>query len=180
MNLSFVTKSNSLFSSPWRPKQWCCSYIKEGKCKYQQLSELTCCDDHESLWLYLRPNRIPRGFSCIVAAVIYHPQKANDISIRNFLFQSLALVESKYLNYGFLTAGDFNPLDINHLLRHFHLRQNVTASPRKDATLDLVLTNVHEFYTSPLAFPPFGLSDHSTVEASPTSEKDNPTPVPRE
>ena len=27
----------------------------------------------------------------------------------------------------------------------------------KDATLDLVLTNMHEFYISSLAFPPFGL-----------------------
>ena len=80
----------------------------------------------------------------------------------------------------FLIAGDFNRLDVNRLLRHFHLKQNDTALPSKDATLDLVLTNVHEFYTSPLAFPPFGLSDHSTVVASPTSEKDNPTPVPRE
>lgn len=34
-----------------------CAYIKEGKCDYQQLSELTCCDDHESLWHYLRPNQ---------------------------------------------------------------------------------------------------------------------------
>ena len=96
------------------------------------------------------------------------------------MFQSLALVEPKYLNYGFLIAGDFNRLDINRLLRLFHLKQNVTSSPCKDVTLDLLLTYVNEFYTSPLAFPPFGLYDHSTVVASPTSEKDNPTPVPRE
>ena len=45
--------------------------------------------------------------------------------------------------------------------------------PHKDATLDLVLTNMHEFYISSLAFPPFGLSDHSTVVASSTSQNVN-------
>ena len=45
--------------------------------------------------------------------------------------------------------------------------------PHKDATLDLVLTNMHEFHTSPLAFPPLGVSNHSTVVTSPTSQKVN-------
>ena len=45
--------------------------------------------------------------------------------------------------------------------------------PQKDAKLDLVLTNMHEFYISPLAFPPFGPSEHSTVVASSTSQKVN-------
>ena len=133
----------------------------------------------KSLLFYLRPNCFPRGFFCIVGSNLPSPKGRQDINSQSLV--SIACpVESKYLNYGFLIAGDFNRLDINRLLRHFHLKQNVTASPSKDATLALVLTNAHEFYTSPLAFPPFGLSDHSTVVASPTTEKDNTTPVPRE
>jgi hypothetical protein len=27
----------------------------------------------ECLWLYLRPPRLPRGFSCIIICIIYHP-----------------------------------------------------------------------------------------------------------
>ena len=100
-----------------------------------------------------------------------HPPKADDISILDHLFKSLAQVESKYPNCGFLISGDLNRLDINRLLTHFHVKQIVKVPPHKDATLDLVLTNVHEFHTSPLAFPPFGLSDHSAVVASPTSQK---------
>ena len=53
-----------------------CAYIQEGNCRYKQLKDLNCCEDHESLWLYLRPNRLPRGFSCIIAGVIYHPPRA--------------------------------------------------------------------------------------------------------
>ena len=39
----------------------------------------------------------------------------------------------------------------------------VKKPTRKDAILDLVLTNLHDFYEEPQDFPPFGLSDHQTV-----------------
>ncbi|XP_068704712.1 uncharacterized protein [Montipora foliosa] len=39
----------------------------------------------------------------------------------------------------------------------------VKKPTRKDAILDLVLTNLHDFYEEPQHFPPFGLSDHQTV-----------------
>ena len=35
-------------------------------------------DNHEVLWVELRPNRLPRGFSNIIAAVIYHPPDADN------------------------------------------------------------------------------------------------------
>ena len=57
-----------------------CAYIKEGYCRYKHLKELNCCDEHESLWLHLRPTRLPRRFSCIIAAVICHPPKSDDRS----------------------------------------------------------------------------------------------------
>ena len=61
----------------------------------------------------------------MVAAVIYHPPKADDISIRDHLFHSLALVESKYPNcVFFLISGDLNRLHINSLLTYFHLKQS--------------------------------------------------------
>ena len=70
--------------------------------------------------------------------------------------QTIALVESKNTNCGFLISGDLNRLEINRLLTHFHVKQ-IEVPPHKDGTLDLVLTNMHEFHTSPLAFPPFRL-----------------------
>ncbi|EDO42602.1 predicted protein, partial [Nematostella vectensis] len=116
-----------------------CAYIKDG-CRFQHLKELNCCEDHESLWVHLRPNRLPRGFHCIIAAAIYHPPSADDQSLREHLFQSLALVESKFPNSGILLTGDFNRLDVSGLLRHFRLKQIVKVPTRKDATLDLILT----------------------------------------
>ena len=75
-----------------------CAYIKDGECKYKQLNDLKCCDAHECLWIHLHPHCLPRGFSCIIAAVIYHPPKDDDNFFCNHLFLSLALVESKYPN----------------------------------------------------------------------------------
>ena len=40
-----------------------CAYIKETHYKYKRLDDLNCCDDHECLWIYLRPTRLPRAWA---------------------------------------------------------------------------------------------------------------------
>lgn len=112
-----------------------CAYIQEENCRYKQLKDLNCCEDHESLWLYLRPNRLLHGFSCINASVIYHPPKADGPLFRDNLFRSLALTEARYPNCGLLVTGDFNRLNIDGLLNHFRLKQMVKMPTRKKLKL---------------------------------------------
>ena len=50
-----------------------CFYIKEGFSKYKKLEDLSCCNDHEILWVQLLPHRLPRGFSSLIVAALYHP-----------------------------------------------------------------------------------------------------------
>ena len=69
---------------------------------------------HEILWFHLRPTRLPRGVSCLIVAVVYHPPGADDNSIRHHLFHSLVLVESKFPNCGIIVAWDFNCLKITY------------------------------------------------------------------
>ncbi len=107
------------------------------------MDELNCCENHEILWLYLRPDRLPRGFSCIIAGLVYHRPSGDASSICDHLFNSLTMAESKYPNCGILVTGDFNRLNINNLLNHFRLKQIVKVHTRKDAILDLMLTNMH-------------------------------------
>ena len=145
-----------------------CLYVRDGCFKNHRLEKLCCCTDHEILWVHLRPARLPRGFSCLIVAVLYHPPGV-DINIRELLFNSLA--ESIYPNCALIIAGDFNRLDVTRLKRHFHLKQIVKASTLKDAILDLVLTNLHDYYDKPQTLPPFGLSDHSTLSVSPLVRK---------
>jgi hypothetical protein len=78
-----------------------CLYVKDNT-KYKRLDDLSCCPDHEILWVQLRPNRLPRGFSSLVVAVLYHPHSTvteND-SMREHLFQSLVLAESRFPTSG--------------------------------------------------------------------------------
>ena len=151
-----------------------CLYVRDGCFKYHRLEKLCCCTDHEILWVHLRPARLPRRFSCLIVTVLYHPPGV-DINIREHLFNSLARAESIYPNCALIIAGDFNRLDVTRLKRHFHLKQIVKAPIRKDAILDLLLTNLHNHYDTPQIFPPFGLSDHNTISVSPLVRKPGTT-----
>ena len=139
-----------------------CVYIKNG-IKFEIPDMPQCCDNHEVLWLKLKPNRLPRGFCCIMIAVVYHPPGADHHSFMNHLFESMSTVESLYPTCGFIVAGDFNRVKLGSLQRHFNLKQLVKSATRGQAILDLILTNMAQFYSPPTIFPPFGLSDHNTV-----------------
>jgi hypothetical protein len=67
--------------------------------------------EHEVLWCILRPKRLPRGFSNIIAGVLYHPPGANNIEMKDHLKLSLEIIETRYPNSGIILAGDFNKLD---------------------------------------------------------------------
>ena len=131
------------------------------------MEDLSCCDKQEVLWLYLRPTRLPRGFSCIIVAVLYHLSGSDQDSILDHLFLSLRLAESCYPNCGLTVAEDFNRLNVKGLQKHFRLKQIVKKPTRKDAILDCVLTNIHDYYNAPQILPSFVLSDHNTITVSP-------------
>ena len=108
------------------------------------MDELKCCEEQEILWVHLRPTRLPRGYSRLVRAIVYHPDPSaeNDSSIRNHLSISLALAESMYPNCALVVGGDFNRLNLQLVNNHYHLRQIVKVPTRKNATLDLILTDL--------------------------------------
>ena len=139
-----------------------CIYLKDG-ISYKILEDLRCCDEHEIIWLKLRPTRLPRGFTCLVVAVVYHPPGSDPHTMLNHLFNSLSNVESTFLNCGLIVVGDFNRLDVSSLKRHFKLKQTVKSATRGQAILDLILTNMADHFSVPEIHPPFGLSDHNTV-----------------
>ena len=123
--------------------------------------------NHEVLWVELRPNRLPRGFSNIIAAVIYHPPDADNTAKRDYLRSSLTTVKSKYPNSVTILAGDFNKLDFTSTAKSFQLKPIIDFPTRGANTLDQIFTNSAEYYSSPVSAPPFGLSDHLTVTVSP-------------
>lgn len=101
----------------------------------------------------------------MIVAVVYHPHwkgTENDL-MREHLFQTLQVVESRFPNCAIIVVGNFSRLHTKSIDRHFQLKQMVNIPTRKDATLDYILTNLHHFYDSPQGFPPPGLPDHNTV-----------------
>ena len=153
-----------------------CTYVQADQLhKFKQISHIICCDDHEILWLHICANRLPRGYSSIIVGVIYHPPSDNDALIRDHFLPLFTKIESEFPNCGIILAGDFNRSNINFLLKHFRLKQLVKVSTRNNATLDLLLTNLHEYYCPPLASHPFGLSDHNTIVVTPKIKDCNAT-----
>lgn len=86
-----------------------CLYTKNDHFKCQPLDDVKCCDNHEILWAHLKPTRLPRGFSGLVAATVYHPKQSTaNNSLWEHLFDSLTLVEARDPNCALLICGDFN------------------------------------------------------------------------
>ena len=97
-----------------------CLYIRDNiGLKFQLLDDIKCCDQHEILWVHLKPKRLPRGFSCNVLVVVYHPRQstANDNSLQECLFDSLTIVEAQLPSCTFIICGDFNHFNILILKR---------------------------------------------------------------
>lgn len=123
--------------------------------------------DLEVLWISLRPQRLPRGFSQLVCGVIYHPPGANENMIIDYLSNNLQFIESKYPHAAVILAGDFNHLNITEVSQQYSLTQMVNFPTRGNNTLDLVLTNLPDKYSTAEKLPALGLSDHLAIAVYP-------------
>ena len=137
-----------------------CAFVKSS-ISFRTIEEL---DNplFECLWLYLRPPRLPRGFSCIIICIIYHPPLDKEAGLAEYLISSLDTVLDKNPNAGVMLVGDFNRFNFRILSNNFNLRQLVKAPTRGSATLilDLILTNLFEHFCKPDILAGIGLSDH--------------------
>ena len=119
------------------------------------------------LWAKLRRARLPRGCNSIVVGTLYHPPSASDPAIMEYLIKCLSAIESCYPKCGIRIARDFNRLQITRLRNSFQLKQIVHFPTRGRRTLELILTNISQYYQDPIERPSFGLSDHASIELQP-------------
>ena len=143
-----------------------CPYIKSS-IGFSTIDELSN-SPFETLWLYLRPNRLPRGFSCLIFGVNYHPPLEDDIKFTEHLISSLDFALIKYHKAGIMLICDFNRLNYRHICNHFNLRQIVKNPKCGGAILDLVFTNLSHNYNNPEILPGIGLSDHNYLIIRPS------------
>jgi hypothetical protein len=95
--------------------------------------------------------------------VVYKPPSSDNAAFIDHLSTTLDLALNKYPNAGIFLLGDFNRCPVSSLLRHFTLKQIVKQPTRKDAVLDLILTNMSDTCDSPKVIAPIGLNDHNSV-----------------
>jgi hypothetical protein len=81
--------------------------------------------------------------------VVYHPPSSDNNTLIEHLTIKLDVALSMYTNAGIILVGDFNKCPVSTIHRHFTLKQIVKQPTRGNAILDLILTNMSDFLTSP-------------------------------
>ena len=101
---------------------------------------------------------------------MYHPPKADDFEMLNYLIESISFIEANYFGCCVIILGDFNRLNISRLITNFKLKQIINFSTSGQNMLDLVLT---------IKLPAFGLSDYVTIVVKPKAKmQDKPVTAP--
>ena len=114
------------------------------------------------------PKKLPRAFSCIILARIYHPPGANSAAMRDHVINGVDSVVRKYPNCGVLLTGDFNQLNDTFLKTHYRYVQIVKVPTSGQSTLDKIWTNMSPVYDAPITLSELRSSDHNIVLLMPT------------
>ena len=167
----------------------CLSSIDRGVCAYinsniycRRLTEFES-PTIESLWLLVRPKKLPRTVSVILLAVVYHSTVSRQFENAELYSHIQCNVDSFFQLHPdalILVTGDFNfrstGLDANHIKRITGLSQIIKVATRADAILDWCLTNSRDNIFQSIQLPPIGTSDHYTIllkAQDPPSKPDN-------
>ena len=137
----------------------------------------------ETLWIHLKPYRLPRHTSTIILGVIYYPPSAkaddNEILTEHINFNVDSLL-NKYPDALIVLTGDFNPsstnISLSNLARGCGLTQLVKVPTRGNNILDWCLVNKPKLFEEPVQLPNIGSSDHFSIMINPSA----PNPVIRE
>lgn len=129
----------------------------------QELSEAV----SESLWIELRPTRLPRPISAVLIGTVYHPPHAKAEDNNRLRDHIQEVVDSRLLQHPdclVCVVGDFNPASTNFsasaLKQCCGLTQIVRIKTRDTGTLNWCFTNKPKCLSSPVQLPKLGTSDH--------------------
>ncbi len=149
-----------------------CIYIKQSL-QYKIWTNMYD-EDVESLWITIRPRRLPREVPILTLGVLYMPpgctaRPRKDSQYVSHILHSLDSISHSHPDCGIMVVGDFNHMKDKHI-KNFPLRQIVKSPTHLNSTIDCVYTNLYRFYNTPSLFPGLGLSLHQIVCCIP---KDN-------
>ena len=107
--------------------------IKEG-IPYKRWTDLEN-DNFETLWLTLRPYKMPRQFSHILFGTVYHPPGANNWELSRHMVNCIDTVLKYHPYAGLLITGDFNHFKESYLTNSIRLKQLVHSPTRANKIL---------------------------------------------
>ena len=122
------------------------------------------------------PYTFTSPLSGIAVCVVYHPPglpEQEHYLLNEYLTNSTDILRNQYPNCGLIFLGDFNDFQTSNLLSRHNLKQLVLTPTRGLAILDLIITNLSDFYETPQVLAPLGSSVHNTVTLSPGLTKSN-------
>ena len=125
----------------------------------------------ETIWLTLRPHRLPRGISNLTIGNVYHPPNAVDWEMSQHLINSFDVIKQKFPASGFIIVGDFNHMKDSYFKKSCQVTQIVHKPTHMKSVIDLCYTTLSEFYKEPEHLPGIGLSKHHTLLFSPLTHK---------
>jgi len=101
---------------------------------------------------------MPREVTHLLIGSVYHPPKANNFEMSEYLNSTMDIITRSHPNAGILLLGDFNQLPECHQ-KFSPLHQLVTRATRGSSVLDKVFTNVPTWYQIPVLLPAVTRSD---------------------
>ena len=109
---------------------------------------------------------MPRLLSAIAVCVVYNPtgrtaEEQRDLD--EYLMNTTDSIRNCYPNCRIVFLGDFNNFNVSNLTRSLSLKQVVSAHTRGSFTLDLIVTDLQDFYDKPYILSPLGSADHNIV-----------------
>ena len=113
----------------------------------------------------------------LVGSIYVSPKSRHKAETINHIIETLHYARSLYNNdIHFLFGGDFNRLDISEILNSYGaLKQFVSTPTRKNALLEILLTDLHPVFHPPTTIAPLQVdadkvgsdSDHNVVVMAP-------------
>ena len=140
-------------------------------------------DGIESVWAMLTPRHLDHKLQHIkrigVCSVYIAPRSKLKSETMSHLIQAIHIIRSRFdNNVNFVIGGDVNRTDYTDVIDSYGaLKQCVTVGTRKEATLEIILSDLLNHYHPPTVIPPLQVdegktgkdSDHNIVVFAPRS-----------
>ena len=104
---------------------------------------------------------MPRLVSHVVVGIVYFPPNGDCAVTVTHIIDCLDKI-MQTPNVGIILCGHFNRLNDRAIIS-YPLKQIVSAATRKNNVIDIIYTNLADWYEVSCILPPIGSSDHNVV-----------------